>query len=110
MQTTTIVSILIAALICLMTSHVEAQQALLAPPSRPNYFSTPDQLRTYLKALNEYYSIVGRPRFVTYQNNSIIDSRFVTYQNDINIYNHYFMCKHIIKSPVLTEYSTNEFK
>ena len=36
--------------------------AMLAPPGRPAEFRTPDQLRRYLKALNDYYAIVGRPR------------------------------------------------
>lgn len=36
--------------------------AMLAPPGRPSEFRTPDQLRKYLKALNDYYAIVGRPR------------------------------------------------
>ena len=38
--------------------------AMLAPPGRPSEFRTPDQLRSYLKALNDYYAIVGRPRYV----------------------------------------------
>ncbi|XP_014681459.1 PREDICTED: pro-neuropeptide Y-like isoform X2 [Priapulus caudatus] len=33
------------------------------PPQRPGVFKTPHQLRTYLQKLNEYYAIVGRPRF-----------------------------------------------
>ena len=37
--------------------------AMLTPPGRPSEFRTPDQLRRYLKALNDYYAIVGRPRY-----------------------------------------------
>ncbi|MFA0115055.1 hypothetical protein AB4407_15475 [Vibrio sp. 10N.261.46.E11] len=33
----------------------------LAPPERPETFNSPEELRAYLKALNEYYAIVGRP-------------------------------------------------
>ncbi|KAL5011025.1 hypothetical protein ScPMuIL_013330 [Solemya velum] len=43
--------------------EVTCQDAMLAPPDRPSEFRTPDQLRRYLKALNDYYAIVGRPRF-----------------------------------------------
>lgn len=33
------------------------------PPIRPEVFTSPEELRQYLKALNEYFAIVGRPRF-----------------------------------------------
>ena len=36
--------------------------ASLAPPKRPDSFRTPEELQAYLKELNEYYAIVGRPR------------------------------------------------
>jgi len=36
---------------------------MLAPPERPTEFTSATQLRKYLAALNEYYSIMGRPRF-----------------------------------------------
>jgi len=36
---------------------------MLAPPVRPTEFTSATQLRKYLAALNEYYSIMGRPRF-----------------------------------------------
>ena len=32
------------------------------PPPRPEVFRNPQELRDYLKALNEYFAIVGRPR------------------------------------------------
>ena len=32
------------------------------PPVRPVAFHNPHELREYLKALNDYYAIVGRPR------------------------------------------------
>ncbi|XP_071100853.1 uncharacterized protein [Haliotis cracherodii] len=47
----------------LVVMEVTCQDAMLAPPDRPSEFRSPDQLRQYLKALNEYYAIVGRPRF-----------------------------------------------
>jgi len=37
--------------------------AMLSPPGRPSEFRSPDELRSYLKALNDYYAIVGRPRY-----------------------------------------------
>ena len=38
------------------------QKAMLAPPERPAGFRNPRELKQYLRALNDYYSIVGRPR------------------------------------------------
>ncbi|XP_060562722.1 pro-neuropeptide Y-like isoform X2 [Ruditapes philippinarum] len=51
-----ITAILISTVTCL-------PDAMLSPPDRPNEFRSPGQLRSYLKALNDYYAIVGRPRF-----------------------------------------------
>jgi len=31
-------------------------------PVRPAVFNNPEQLRDYLRTLNEYFAIVGRPR------------------------------------------------
>jgi len=31
-------------------------------PERPNVFRSPDELKEYLRALNEYFAIAGRPR------------------------------------------------
>lgn len=42
--------------------QVSCQESMLAPPNRPSEFRSPEELRKYLKALNEYYAIVGRPR------------------------------------------------
>jgi len=36
--------------------------ALSAPPDRPNAFKNQDEVKDYLRALNDYFSIVGRPR------------------------------------------------
>ncbi|KAK7497613.1 hypothetical protein BaRGS_00011253, partial [Batillaria attramentaria] len=47
----------------LVLVEVTCQDAMLAPPARPDEFRSPGELRRYLKALNEYYAIVGRPRF-----------------------------------------------
>ena len=35
---------------------------LEGPPERPEDFNNPEELRVYLKALNDYFSLVGRPR------------------------------------------------
>ncbi|XP_059167437.1 pro-neuropeptide Y-like isoform X2 [Physella acuta] len=55
-----IVSVLIVALAVL---DVTCTESMLTPPERPEEFKNPAELRRYLKALNEYYAIVGRPRF-----------------------------------------------
>lgn len=34
--------------------------------STPEYFSSPDHLRSFLKKVNSYYAIAGRPRLVSY--------------------------------------------
>nr|P41321.1 RecName: Full=Neuropeptide F; Short=NPF [Cornu aspersum]AAB24383.1 neuropeptide F, NPF [Helix aspersa=garden snails, circumoesophageal ganglia, Peptide, 39 aa] [Cornu aspersum] len=36
---------------------------MLSPPERPREFRHPNELRQYLKELNEYYAIMGRTRF-----------------------------------------------
>ena len=38
-------------------------------PERPTAFDSPDELRDYLRALNEYFAVVGRPRSVEYREN-----------------------------------------
>jgi len=57
--------ILVTLLLCgLAVMSVKAEYSeMLAPPPRPAEFTTAKQLRQYLAALNEYYSIMGRPRF-----------------------------------------------
>jgi len=35
---------------------------LAGPPERPEDFKNSGELREYLKALNDYFSLVGRPR------------------------------------------------
>ncbi|CAL1533953.1 unnamed protein product [Lymnaea stagnalis] len=47
----------------LAVMEVLCTEAMLTPPERPEEFKNPNELRKYLKALNEYYAIVGRPRF-----------------------------------------------
>ena len=37
-------------------------QDMNGPPARPEVFHNPQELRDYLRALNEYFAIVGRPR------------------------------------------------
>lgn len=49
---------------CLAMLSVSSEYSeMLAPPPRPAEFKSATQLRQYLAALNEYYSIMGRPRF-----------------------------------------------
>jgi len=51
-------------LCCLAVFSVHSEYSeMLAPPTRPQEFKSAQQLRQYLAALNEYYSIMGRPRF-----------------------------------------------
>ena len=33
-------------------------------PERPDVFDSPEELRDYLRALNEYFAVVGRPRWI----------------------------------------------
>ena len=50
----------------LLLSHVTETEAdnMAGPPVRPEVFRNPQELRDYLTALNEYFAIVGRPRYV----------------------------------------------
>uniref|UniRef100_A0A0B6Y8W1 Neuropeptide Y n=1 Tax=Arion vulgaris TaxID=1028688 RepID=A0A0B6Y8W1_9EUPU len=43
--------------------EVTCSTQMLTPPERPREFRHPNELRQYLKELNEYYAIMGRPRF-----------------------------------------------
>ncbi|BFZ22779.1 hypothetical protein BsWGS_25818 [Bradybaena similaris] len=43
--------------------EVTCNPQMLSPPERPREFKNPSELRQYLKELNEYYAIMGRPRF-----------------------------------------------
>jgi len=56
---------LVAVLLCtlafiLVRSDVEEE--LTGFPERPNVFRSPEELKEYLRALNEYFAIAGRPR------------------------------------------------
>ena len=53
---------LILASILLLAPHDTLTQDMHGPPVRPKVFRNADELRGYLKALNEYFAIVGRPR------------------------------------------------
>ena len=48
--------------VMLLAAWAAEAQDMNAPPSRPEVFRNPQELRDYLKALNEYFAIVGRPR------------------------------------------------
>ncbi|NP_001191635.1 pro-neuropeptide Y precursor [Aplysia californica] len=58
------VILVVLLLSCMAVLSVRADNSeMLAPPPRPEEFTSAQQLRQYLAALNEYYSIMGRPRF-----------------------------------------------
>ena len=63
MQRLTLVKILavVVAAILFFSCIVDAED-MTGPPARPEVFRNPQELRDYLKALNEYFAIVGRPR------------------------------------------------
>ena len=46
----------------IMLAPTLALEGMSGPPERPKVFKNPDELKKYLKALNEYFAIVGRPR------------------------------------------------
>ncbi|KAI0232600.1 hypothetical protein LSAT2_017080 [Lamellibrachia satsuma] len=49
--------------VVLMCVYAASAVEMNGPPVRPVAFHNPQELRDYLKALNDYYAIVGRPRF-----------------------------------------------
>ncbi|CAH1403361.1 unnamed protein product [Nezara viridula] len=51
--------------ICLMVMACQADPLpadAMARPARPKSFASPDDLRTYLNQLGQYYAVAGRPR------------------------------------------------
>jgi len=48
--------------IVMMCVYAVSAVEMNGPPIRPVAFHNPQELREYLKALNDYYAIVGRPR------------------------------------------------
>jgi len=77
-QRVTVVALCLACLVaalCLRDVTAEYGE-MLAPPPRPAEFTSADQLRTYLAQLNEYYSIMGRPRFG--KRSSVFRKRFAS--------------------------------
>ena len=57
---------LLLLLLCLHNVVIDASDmsVLAGPPERPEDFKNPEELREYLKALNDYFSLVGRPRYL----------------------------------------------
>jgi peptide YY len=55
------ITVCISAILVLLC-HVTVAQDAIGPPERPEVFRNPEELREYLKQLNEYFAIVGRPR------------------------------------------------
>ena len=52
----------VSLVVLLVMALVAEAQDMHGPPARPEVFKNPQELRDYLKALNEYFAIVGRPR------------------------------------------------
>jgi len=62
--------LLVAVLLCTVSissarAAAVAEEDLTGFPERPNVFRSPDELKEYLRALNEYFAIAGRPRYNT---------------------------------------------
>ena len=55
-------AIFVGCLVFLFVVSVTHAQDMAGPPKRPEVFRNPQELRDYLKSLNEYFAIVGRPR------------------------------------------------
>ncbi|KAK3737569.1 hypothetical protein RRG08_062196 [Elysia crispata] len=64
-QTTKMYKLMLVSMLVVSVAILEiaCMDTMVAPPPRPAEFRSPNELRSYLKALNEYYAIVGRPRF-----------------------------------------------
>lgn len=45
-----------------VVTDAEMSGVMGGPPERPDVFRNPEELKEYLKALNDYFAIVGRPR------------------------------------------------
>ena len=60
---------------CCLSTVVRAavdDDELAGFPERPNVFRSPEELKEYLRALNEYFAIAGRPRYdITVRSNAI---------------------------------------
>lgn len=62
------VLLLVAVLLCTITitsvrcAAAPVPEDLAGFPERPNVFRSPEELKEYLRALNEYFAIAGRPR------------------------------------------------
>lgn len=58
-----VLAVIAALLVISQPSVVVAETvALSGPPERPSAFKNQDEVKDYLRALNDYFSIVGRPR------------------------------------------------
>ncbi|XP_069690689.1 pro-neuropeptide Y-like [Periplaneta americana] len=65
------VNLVVMACLCVVISMampcwsdpLPASGEIASRPTRPKVFTSPDQLRTYLQELGNYYAIEGRPRF-----------------------------------------------
>jgi len=61
-----ILLLLVAVLLCTMAINSvrcdPVEEDLAGFPERPEVFRSPEELKAYLRALNEYFAIAGRPR------------------------------------------------
>jgi len=54
-----LVGLMVLASTCVALAEDDEMTGL---PERPSVFHSPEELREYLRALNEYFAVVGRPR------------------------------------------------
>jgi len=57
-----ILVIIVSVALLPVVADAEMSGVMGGPPERPDVFRNPDELKEYLKALNDYFAIVGRPR------------------------------------------------
>lgn len=49
--------------VSMVLASVDSDKAgFLEPPERPAVFTSVEQMKSYIKALNDYYLLLGRPR------------------------------------------------
>ncbi|VDN11051.1 unnamed protein product [Dibothriocephalus latus] len=46
-----------------MIARKRAGEEAMQPPVKPPAFSNPEALRNYIRKVNEYFALIGRPRF-----------------------------------------------
>ena len=61
-----IMAVFFTALITIFINQTAASDYYLGQPMVPTKFENPEAVQRYLKHLQKYYLLVGRPRFVFY--------------------------------------------